>query len=310
MTTWAARADARRRTYRDEAEVLRARAGEEPVPAALAAADRALGRAGRMLAPRVRWWPWWHRGDREDVWQAIHDAEVHLQAARDLPAQVAAALEHAYRDLAPDVAARHVARLEREATPDRRAAHAMEVIKLAHAASDRRIATLHGRTRLLWAMAAAAGLAAVASIVAQALVADPFLPAPRLADGSTVAASPAALLGLVAACGAVGGLLRATADSLGSRERAEVRWFDPAPARAALTVVTGAWFGVVGVLAVATGFLVAEYTSVGAVLLLAILFGYGQTAVTRRLDRRVRRLLDDGPGGARSATGPGAPMDR
>jgi hypothetical protein len=273
-------------------EIYRAAARSAADKRALDGADRALERASRLLTRRVRWWPWWHTGARKDVWEAIHDAELWIQMLRDLPSQLSEAVEHAHRDLPASVAAERIKALERESDPAKQAAAALDLMKLSHARADHRMAALHGRTRLMWSLTVAASIAAAGAIWAQTQVSDPFLPAPRLANGTQVDASPAVLLALVAGCGAIGGLLRAATDFMGRRRSDVVRWFDPKPAQAALKVVAGAWFGVIGVLAVATGFLVAEYTSMGAVLLLGIVFGYNQRALTGRLDRDVGRILD------------------
>jgi hypothetical protein len=289
---WATRADARREKYADELEIRRSTVRSAADRKALDGADLALARAKHLLTPRVRWWPWWRTGDRKDVWEAIHDAELWVQMLRILPSQLSEAVEHAHRDLPARVAAEKLRELERETDPGRQAALAFDLVRASHEAADRRIAALHGRTRLIWTLTFAASIAAVGAIWAQVYVADPFLPAPRLANGRQVDASPAVLLALVAGSGAIGGLLRATTDVIGRGALRDVRWFDPRPAQTALKVVTGAWFGVIGVLAVATGFLVAEYTSVGAVLLLGIMFGYGQKVLTRPLDRDVGRILD------------------
>jgi hypothetical protein len=303
METWGTRVDARREKYADEVENRRAVARSTADIAALDDADLALTRATHVLRPRVSWWPWWHSGDRRDAWAAIHDAELDLQTVRDLPSQVSEAVEHAHRDLPAHVAAERVSKLERERDPSKQAAAALELVKESHVASSRRLEALIGRTQLHWTLTIAATLAAVVAIGAQANVADPFLPPPRLASGARIATSPAVLLALVAGCGAIGGLLQAITDFLGRRAMDDVRWFDPKPAQAALKVAAGAWFGLIGVLAVATGFLVAEYTSMGAMLLLGIVFGYGQKAVTGHLDRAVGRILDVETGTATPATG-------
>jgi hypothetical protein len=292
MKMWSTRADARREKYADELEIRRSTVRSATDRKALDGADRALERAARLLRPQVSWWPWWRSGDRKDVWEAIHDAELWVQMLRILPSQVSEAAEHAHRDLPARVAAAKVRELEGESDPVTQAALAFDLVKASHEAADRRIAALHGRTRLIWTLTFAASIAAVGAIWAQAYVADPFLPAPRLANGRQVDASPAVLLALVAGSGAIGGLLRATTDVVGRRALRDVRWFDPRPAQTALKVVTGAWFGVIGVLAVATGFVIAEYTSIGAVLLLGIAFGYGQKVLTGPLDRDVGRILD------------------
>ena len=303
METWGTRVDARRQKYADEVESRWTAARSTADRMALEDAKLALTRAQHLLSPHVSWWPWWHNGGKADAWAAIHDAELGLQAVRDLPSQVREAVEHAHRDLPAKVAAQKFRELERESDPTRQAAAALDLVKESHSASSRRLEALPGRTRLLWTLTIAATLAAVGAIWAQANVADPFLPPPRLAAGAQVDASPAVLLTLVAGSGAIGGLLQAITTFLGRRGMADVRWFDPKPAQAALKVAAGAWFGVIGVLAVATGFLVAEYTSMGAMLLLGIVFGFGQKALTGRLDRDVGKILDVESGAASTVTG-------
>jgi hypothetical protein len=278
--------DARRRKFTDEVEQHRLTAKSVADKEALDGAELALARASRLLRPRVKWWPWWHTGDGRDAWAAIHDAEESLQTVRDLPSQVREATEHAHRDLPPAVAAAEIAKVLGEDDPTKQAAAASDLLEASHAASSRQLADLFSATRLLWTLTIAATVAILAAILAQALVAAPFLPAPRLSNGSRVSASPSVLLALVAGCGATGGLLRAASEIL-RRHQPEVRWFSPRPARGAFMVVAGAWFGVVGALALASGFIVAEYTSMAAVLLIAIAFGYSQKAVTSFLDRQV-----------------------
>jgi hypothetical protein len=68
-------------------------------------------------------------------------------------------------------------------------------------------------------------------------------------------------------------------------------WFDPRPALTLVKVSVGLWSAVVGVLAVGTGLVVGVYTSVASVLLLAVLFGYGQQALTKFMDRKVEDLI-------------------
>ncbi len=103
---------------------------------------------------------------------------------------------------------------------------------------------------------------------------------------------------LVMFFGAVGALFSAL-PSLATQPKSASP-FDIAHQQALLKVTTGVWSAVIGVLAVTTGMVTSTegsgsptvLASVGALVMMAAIFGAGQEAVTRFADRNAREILE------------------
>jgi hypothetical protein len=133
-------------------------------------------------------------------------------------------------------------------------------------------------------------LAAIVTVVVQAAVpgGDRLIPLPS--NGATMPSW--ALLAVVMLFGVLGGSMSALFSLyITDQVITNTLWFDPRPGLSLVKAVIGLWTAIVGILAVGTGVVVGIYTSLPAVLLLAFLFGYGQQAVTRFIDRKVVALV-------------------
>ena len=238
---------------------------------------------------------WWSGSAVQDVWMRLHWIEEHEDALRaDTDDVVRAAQAHVEQD----VSARK--RLDdelRTAHDDPALTHAVALgaIRRVHRQDHQKHIDERQRNRAMVVFTGLLGLGAVLMLVLQASAfADtPFLVIP---PGATIGGTP--LLALVVLFGAVGGLISALVSLyLTTKVVDGTMWFDPRPAMSAVKVVLGAWTAFLGVLMVGTGLVVGVYTSVPSAIILAVLFGYGQQAVTGvLLDRNVGKLTE-GPTG-------------
>jgi hypothetical protein len=157
----------------------------------------------------------------------------------------------------------------------------------------------HGRSRvtfdsgrktrigLLWGAGVLLAFAVVA-VFAQSKSRDAFVPLPESAQvGSTL------FLTLLLGAGALGGMLSAVFSLYLTKDVEDTSWFDPRPALAWTKVSIGAWASVIAAVAVGTGALVGNFTSVPAALLIGVAFGYAQQAVTGILDKHTAGLTGD-----------------
>lgn len=164
---------------------------------------------------------------------------------------------------------------------------ALKTIELAHqVAEDRHAKERKWQRGVTIAAAALVTAAAVVVAWAAALGGDAFLPMP--ADATMSAWQ---FLLLVMGFGMVGGLLSGTVHLyLDKGPTSGNVWWDARPALTLVKVACGVWTAWVGVVAI-TSAADSLYNSVPAVLLLALMFGYCQEAVTHYLDQKAGAIL-------------------
>jgi hypothetical protein len=100
---------------------------------------------------------------------------------------------------------------------------------------------------------------------------------------------------LLLGAGALGGLLSAIFSLYLTKQVDDTSWFDPRPALALTKVSVGAWASVIAAVAVGTGALVGEYTTLAAALLIGVAFGYAQQAITGVLDKYAVGITEKDP---------------
>lgn len=206
--------------------------------------------------------------------ELVQDAQLH--AKQETPGKQAAELKHQLEQ--PGMAA------------EKRRRAAVALIREAHGAAEERHESERNQQRGILYIAAGFFVAAVVTIVVQAIMpaGDRIIPLPG--NGATMAGW--ALLALVMLFGMLGGALSALVSLyMTGKKLTNTLWFDPRPALSLVKVVMGLWTAVLGVLAVGTGVVVGVYTSLASVLLLAFIFGYAQLAVTRFIDRKVADIV-------------------
>lgn len=167
---------------------------------------------------------------------------------------------------------------------------AIEVIQDMHKVAEQRHESERNHQRGILYIAAGFFAAAVIMIVVQAImpVGDRIIPVPS--NGATM--SGWALLALVMLFGMLGGALSALVSLyMTGKKLPDTAWFDPRPGLGVVKVATGLLTAILGILAVASGVVVGVYTSLASVLLLAFIFGYGQQALTRFIDRKVVEIV-------------------
>jgi len=231
---------------------------------------------------------------REVVWAKLHRAEQHVCNAIDDPLQlVLIAEDHARRNLSKGEAAEALRELLAATDDTVRMKRARALIGRCHEVAASHLESQRHQAVALWVVSAALLAGAIVAVIAQNATGTPVLPLPVIAaDPVDVSAKPAPgisaaqTLMWVMGFGALGGLLGTVLMYARRTKLTDTRWFDPIWSLLAIKVTFGIWFAVIGVLAVATGALVAEYQSFGAVLLLAAGFGYSQQVVTGLFDRR------------------------
>jgi hypothetical protein len=180
--------------------------------------------------------------------------------------------------------------LKSATAPEQKKRVSVETIKEMHAAAEERHESERNQQRGILYIAAGLFVAALILIIVQAALpaGDRIIPSP-----SGTAVGSLALLILVMLFGMLGGALSALVSLyMTSKKLTNTLWFDPRPSLTLVKVVLGLWTAVVGVLAVGTGVVTGIYQSLAAVLLLALIFGYAQQAVTGFIDRKVASIVD------------------
>lgn len=223
-----------------------------------------------------------------ESWSELHRVEERIDGLTP-DAHVAelmrVAERHAEQEMPVKKATELKQQLWNQVTVEDRRKTAVAMIHDAHSAAEARHESERGQQRGIVYIAAGFFVAAVVTIVVQAIMpaGDRIIPLPS--GGATIAGW--ALLALVMLFGSLGGALSALVSLYMTRRKlTNTLWFDPRPALSLVKVVMGLWTAVVGVLAVGTGAIVGVYTSLASVLLLAFIFGYAQQTVTRFIDRK------------------------
>lgn len=130
---------------------------------------------------------------------------------------------------------------------------------------------------------------AAALVVLQSVARHPFIPAPADVDPP-----PPDWLYLVSVMffGAVGAALSGLVTLyVNTKEIPETLWFDPRPSLFVVKIVLGMWTAVIGLALVSTEAVVGNSRNFSSVILLALIFGYAQQAVTTFLDRKATQML-------------------
>lgn len=222
------------------------------------------------------------------VWGMLHEVEETID---DVDADTERLHSEALGHLKGESAARRRS-WERQYTRARgesRRRMARDVVHEAHiSAEDRHTSELNQRRGIFVFSTVLLGLAVVV-VVLQVITPAPFLPPPQ--DDPDI--SGASILLLVMLFGGLGGLLSGlVALYLAPTTLDNTRWFDPKPTLVFAKASVGLWTAVVGVAAVGTGVIVGIYQSLPALLLLALIFGYSQQAVTTFIDKRAATMLE------------------
>lgn len=237
----------------------------------------------------------------DELWPRIHSLEERVNAHDTDLVHLGEQVGHHLSNL-PDAGARRVAQAEfdhlyKQALAD----HSAEHLKQRQALERARglIFESHGRSRTrfdsarktsigLFSCSGALVVIAVLAVFAQSNSDTAFVPQP---ESSSV--SNTWLLVLLLGAGALGGMLSALFSLYLTKEVEDTSWFDPRPALAVTKVAIGAWASVIAALAVGTGAIVGEYTSVPAALLVGVAFGYAQQALTGFLDKYATGLTSE-----------------
>lgn len=219
---------------------------------------------------------------REAAWLKLHDLEEELErltAGVDVVREDA--ICHVRRELPAAEAKGWITRIEHAPNDKVRHDLAVEAITRTHELSTARLRTAHSWNHATLLLSGLLVLLAGIAVWAQTLTGDEFIARP---DGTSMPA--AALLALVMLVGLVGAALTAllTVYTLNRRQTRDIRWFDPRPAQTAVKLATGMWTAVILVWLVGSGVVTGRYTSLSSVLLIALLGGFGQEAVTHLLD--------------------------
>jgi hypothetical protein len=235
-------------------------------------------------------WDWLTGDAVSETWSHLHRIEERVdERTPELEVVVRDAERHVRKELATDRAEAIVGELATATAAQARRTVAVDAIREAHLAAEARHDSERNQRRGVVVMGGGllVGAAVLLGLQLWALD-DGVVPAP---DGAAVSAWT--LLALVMLFGMLGGALSALVSLYITDDRfPNTLWFDPRPPLVLVKVVLGLWAAVIGVLAVSTGALVGTYTSVGAALLLALTFGYGQQAVTTFLDRKVAGIVE------------------
>ena len=222
------------------------------------------------------------------AWLLLHDVE---EAIDDLEQNVQRlylrAREHSRSELPSKVA-----EWEKEyagfLTDNERRESSRHMIHLAHEAAAAKYPSQRKRQRGILSISGVLLLVAASVLFLQGLSAESFLPPP---PGSAL--EGVLLVLFVMIFGIAGGLLSGLiALYLSPNPLDNTRWFDPKPALVFAKASLGAWTAFIGVAAVGTGVVVGVYASLESVLLLSIVFGYGQQAITKFLDERAGEMVD------------------
>lgn len=224
-----------------------------------------------------------------ESWSQLHRIEERIDSLtpdRQADELVKAAKQHIGQETQGVRAKKLEQKLDKPSmAADKKKITAVEVIQDMHRAAEERHESERNQQRGILYIAAGFFVAAVITIVVQAIMpaTDRIIPLPS--SGTTM--SGWALLALVMLFGMLGGALSALVSLyITGKKLTNTAWFDPRPALGVVKVTMGLWTAILGVLAVGTGVIVGVYTSIASVLLLAFIFGYGQQTVTRFIDRK------------------------
>jgi hypothetical protein len=286
MASWTADAKVRIHHLKDEIDRV-SQSGQAPNPR-LTAASVTLEEAESHLAGAPRAKDALSGSGPKIVWGMLHEVEETIDDLdQDVGRLHREAIGHLKRESAADKDAweRKYARARRAS----RARMARAVIHEAHiAAEDKHTSELNQRRGISVFSSVLIGVA-IAVVVLQVFTPAPFLPAPQ--DAPDV--SGASILLLVMLFGCLGGLLSGlVALYLAPTDLDNTRWFDPKPTLVYAKASVGLWTAVIGVAAVGTGVIVGIYQNLAALLLLALMFGYSQQAVTTFIDKRAASMLE------------------
>ena len=231
---------------------------------------------------------WFSGSVVEQCWGAAQTGEEHLDRYEPDEVLLVRAQAHVEREgkLSRELGVHGKKLLDPKLTPEMRREVALQAISASHRASTLR----HRRERRsrngALILAAVLLLFAVVVAIVQATTQATIIGMP---DTSL---SPGALLPLVMLAGAVGGAIGAMALYTTGRQLPVGDQYDMRIPRAVAKLAVGLWTGAAGVWMVSSSLIDAKYTSVGAALLLALMFGFAQEALTRFFDRHVRQLLE------------------
>lgn len=238
-----------------------------------------------------------HPRAREAAWDAVHGAEDALNAAMPDGSEdlLARAEDHARRSLNREEAAARLKVMYDQRNKAQKAREARAIIHDSHEASDKFLANLRAQNQANCALSLVivVGLVALVWSGLGALV----VPTPEVAGKTPATANDILLLTIL--FGAIGGVLSALFTVVTQPGYDDARYYDPRPGLMALKTSTGALFGLLGTLLIGTGSVVAEFSTVTGVALVALFFGYSQQAVTRVLDRKAKEYVE---GSAQNST--------
>ncbi|WP_427174514.1 hypothetical protein [Arthrobacter sp. 92] len=222
------------------------------------------------------------------TWVLLQDAEQKLdELETDLDHLVERAKRHADRSLNERLTAWQ-REFDTAADNARKLELARQLIREAHEADSSKHSSERNNARgLVVSSVLVMAILAILFLVQANVPSLVILPAPT---ETPVDGLP--LLGLVYIFGALGGLMSGFVGLyLVGAGFTDTRWHDPRPPLMLAKVALGMATALIGCLIIGTKLLVGTYTSLAAVLLLALMFGFGQLAVTTFLDKSVKKIL-------------------
>lgn len=266
-------------------EQARLAAALDKVETDLGEPDGARQRNGKVSQ---RFGEWWSGNHVNETWYQLHKIETGIERAEpDTDQLINDAKGHVLRELPKDEYLEFTARLGAAVEEQKKRNLALDAIARAHLAAEAKHDGERRRQRGVLAISVGLLLVALVTFVLQMFSDDPFLAPPS----GGIGISSVLFLGLVMFFGVIGGLVSALVSLyLADSKFTDTLWFDPRPMLTFAKAVMGIWTALIGLLAVGSGVLVGEYTSLASALLLAFVFGYGQQAITGFLDRKVADL--------------------
>lgn len=231
---------------------------------------------------------WFSGSVIEQRWGRAHSGEEQLDEFEPDEVLLVRAQGHVDREakLSRDLAVYGKKLLDPGLTSEMRREAALQAISASHRASTLRHRKERRSRNGAFILAAVLLVFAAAVAIVQATTQATIIGMP---DTSL---SAGALLPLVMLAGAVGGAIGAMALYTTGRQLPVGDQYDMRIPRAVAKLAVGLWTGVAGVWMISSSWVDAKYTSVGAALLLALMFGFAQEALTRFFDRYVRQLLE------------------